>query len=105
MNALNVIGTAVNLAFFVLVLAGTLAILDEEGKTSVIQILFCICLEICFALNIFLICTRRQMYLPIPIGIIPIELIERVKFIKAPLRLNPCRFGKAYESDKSRHPE
>ena len=58
MNALNVIGTAVNLAFFVLVLAGTLAILDEEGKTSVIQILFRICLEICFALNIFLICTR-----------------------------------------------
>lgn len=55
MNALNVIGTAVNLAFFVLVLADTLAILDEEGKTSVIQILFCICLEICFALNIFLI--------------------------------------------------
>ena len=45
------------------------------------------------------------MYLPIPIGIIPIELIERVKFIKAPLRLNPCRLGKAYESDKSRHPE
>ena len=45
------------------------------------------------------------MYLPIPIGIIPIDLIERVKFIKAPLRLNPCRFGKAYESDKSRHPE
>jgi uncharacterized ion transporter superfamily protein YfcC len=44
MNALNVIGAAVNLAFFVLVLAGTLAILDEEGKTSVIQILFCICL-------------------------------------------------------------
>lgn len=57
MNALNVIGVAVNLAFFVLVLAGTLAIL-EEGKTNVIQILFCICLEICFALNIFLICTR-----------------------------------------------
>lgn len=27
------------------------------------------------------------MYLPIPIGIIPIELIERVKFIKAQLRL------------------
>ena len=50
------------------------------------------------------------MYLPVPIGIIPIELIERVKFIKAPLRLNPCRLnpcrlGKAYESDKSRHPE
>lgn len=50
------------------------------------------------------------MYLPIPIGIIPIELIERVKFIKAPRRLNPCRLnpyrlGKAYESDKSRHPE
>ena len=58
MNALNVIGTAVNLAFFVLVLAGTLAILDEEGKTNVIQILSCICLEMCFALNIFLICTR-----------------------------------------------
>ena len=57
MNALNVIGVAVNLAFFVLVLAGTLAILEEE-KTNVIQILFCICLEICFALNIFLICTR-----------------------------------------------
>lgn len=36
MNALNVIGTAVNLAFFVLVLAGTLAILDEEGKTRYI---------------------------------------------------------------------
>ena len=45
------------------------------------------------------------MYLPIPIGIIPIELIERVKFIKAPLRLNPCRLGKAYESVKSMHPE
>ena len=30
------------------------------------------------------------MYLLIPIRIIPIELIERVKFIKAPLRLNPC---------------
>lgn len=58
MNALNVIGTAANLVFFVLVLAGTLAILDEEGKTNVIQILFCIFLEICFALNIFLICTR-----------------------------------------------
>lgn len=45
------------------------------------------------------------MYLPTPIGIIQIELIEMVKFIKAPLRLNPCRLGKAYESDKSRHPE
>lgn len=45
------------------------------------------------------------MYLPIPFGIIPIELIEGVKFIKMPLRLNPCRLGKAYESDKSRHPE
>lgn len=45
------------------------------------------------------------MYLPIPIGIIPIELIERVKFIKAQLRLNSCRLGNAYESDKSRHPE
>lgn len=45
------------------------------------------------------------MYLPIPIGIIQIELIERVKFIKAPIRLNQCRLGKAYESDKSRHPE
>lgn len=58
MNALNVIGTAVNLAFFVLILASILAILDEKGNTGVIQILFCICLEICFALNIFLICTR-----------------------------------------------
>lgn len=45
------------------------------------------------------------MYLPIPIVIIPIELIEMVKFIKAPLRLNPYRLGKTYESDKSRHPE
>lgn len=45
------------------------------------------------------------MYLPVPIGIIPIELIERVKFIKTPFRLNSCRQGKAYESDKSRHPE
>ena len=58
MNALNVIGAAVNLVSFVLVLAGTLSILDEEGKTNVIQILSCICLEMCFALNIFLICTR-----------------------------------------------
>ena len=58
MNALNVIGAAVNLAFFVLILASILAILDEKGKTGVIQILFCICLEICFVLNIFLICTR-----------------------------------------------
>lgn len=45
------------------------------------------------------------MDLSILIRIILIELIERVKFIKAPLRLNPCRLGKAYESDKSRHPE
>lgn len=45
------------------------------------------------------------MYLPIPIGIIPIELIERVKFIKNSLRLNPRRLGKAYESEKSMHPE
>lgn len=45
------------------------------------------------------------MDLSILIRIILIELIERVKFIKAPLRLNPCRLGNAYESDKSRHPE
>lgn len=45
------------------------------------------------------------MDLSILIRIILIELIERVKFIKAQLRLNPCRLGKAYESDKSRHPE
>ena len=45
------------------------------------------------------------MYLPIPIGIIPIVLIERVKFIKKSLRLNPRRLGKAYESEKSMHPE
>ena len=32
MNALNVIGTAVNLAFFVLILASILAILDEKRK-------------------------------------------------------------------------
>ena len=45
------------------------------------------------------------MDLSILIRIILIELIERVKFIKAQLRLNPCRLGNAYESDKSRHPE
>ena len=45
------------------------------------------------------------MDLSILIRIILIELIERVKFIKAQLRLNSCRLGNAYESDKSRHPE
>ena len=84
MNALNVIGVASNLMFFVIVIAGVLAMLDER-KINCLQALF--------------------YFLMVPIGIIPIELIERVKFIKAPLRLNPCRLGKAYESDKSRHPE
>lgn len=57
MNALNVIGAAVNLAFFVIVIAGILATL-EDTKINSLQILFYILLEMVFGLNIFLICTR-----------------------------------------------
>lgn len=57
MNALNVIGVASNLAFFVIVIAGILATL-EDTKINSLQILFYILLEMVFGLNIFLICTR-----------------------------------------------
>ena len=57
MNALNVIGVASNLSFFVIVIAGILATL-EDTKINTLQMLFYILLEMVFGLNIFLICTR-----------------------------------------------
>ena len=57
MNALNVIGVASNLSFFVIVIAGILATL-EDTKINSLQMLFYILLEMVFGLNIFLICTR-----------------------------------------------
>lgn len=57
MNALNVIGVASDLSFFVIVIAGILATL-EDTKINSLQMLFYILLEMVFGLNIFLICTR-----------------------------------------------
>lgn len=57
MNALNVIGVASNLSFFVIVITGILATL-EDTKINSLQMLFYILLEMVFGLNIFLICTR-----------------------------------------------
>ena len=57
MNALNVIGVASNLSFFVIVIAGILATL-EDTKINSLQMLFYILLEMVFGLNILLICTR-----------------------------------------------
>lgn len=57
MNALNVIGVASNPSFFVIVIAGILATL-EDTKINSLQMLFYILLEMVFGLNIFLICTR-----------------------------------------------
>lgn len=57
MNALNVIGVASNLMFFVIVIAGILATL-EDTKINSLQMLYYILLEMVFGLNIFLICTR-----------------------------------------------
>ena len=57
MNALNVIGVASNLSFFVIVIAGILATL-EDTKINSPQMLFYILLEMVFGLNIFLISTR-----------------------------------------------
>lgn len=57
MNALNVIGVASNLSFFVIVIAGILATL-EDTKINSPQMLFYILLEMVFGLNIFLICMR-----------------------------------------------
>lgn len=57
MNALNVIGVASNLSFFVIVISGILATL-EDTKINSLQMLFYILLEMVFGLNIFLICTR-----------------------------------------------
>ena len=57
MNALNTIGVASNLVFFVIFIAGILATL-EDTKINSLQMLFYILLEMVFGLNIFLICTR-----------------------------------------------
>lgn len=57
MNALNTIGVASNLVFFVIVIAGILATL-EDAKINSLQMLFYILLEMVFGLNVFLICTR-----------------------------------------------
>lgn len=54
MNALSVIGVALNIVFFMIVIAGVLAMLDEN-KISPLQIMFYLSMEIVFTLNIFLI--------------------------------------------------
>lgn len=54
MNALDVIGVASNLMFFVIVIAGVLAMLDER-KINCLQALFYFLMEVVFILNIFLI--------------------------------------------------
>jgi len=54
MNALNVVGVASNLMFFVIVAAGALAMLDER-KINCLQALFYFLMEALFVLNIFLI--------------------------------------------------
>lgn len=54
MNALELIGIAANLMFFVIVIAGVLSMLDER-KINLLQAFFYFLMEIVFALNIFLI--------------------------------------------------
>lgn len=54
MNALNVVGVALNLMFFIIVAAGVLAMLDEI-KINCLQALFYFLMEFLFVLNIFLI--------------------------------------------------
>lgn len=54
MNALELIGIAANLMFFVIVIAGVLAMMDER-KINLLQAFFYFLMEIVFALNIFLI--------------------------------------------------
>ena len=54
MNALNVIGVASNLMFFVIVIAGVLSMIDER-KINCLQALFYFLMEALFVLNIFLI--------------------------------------------------
>ena len=54
MNELDVIGVASNLMFFVIVIAGVLAMLDER-KINCFQALFYFLMEALFVLNIFLI--------------------------------------------------
>lgn len=54
MNELDVIGVASNLIFFVIVIAGVLAMLDER-KINCLQALFYFLMEVVFILNIFLI--------------------------------------------------
>nr|DAZ57902.1 MAG TPA: hypothetical protein [Caudoviricetes sp.] len=54
MNELDVIGVASNLMFFVIVIAGVLAMLDER-KINCLQALFYFLMEVVFILNIFLI--------------------------------------------------
>ena len=54
MNELDVIGVASNLMFFVIVIAGVLAMLDER-KINCLQALFYFLMEVVFILNVFLI--------------------------------------------------
>ena len=54
MNELDVIGVASNLMFFVIVIAGVLAMLDER-KINCLQALLYFLMEVVFILNIFLI--------------------------------------------------
>ena len=54
MNALELIGIAANLMFFVIIIAGVLAMLDER-KINCLQALLYFLMEVVFILNIFLI--------------------------------------------------
>lgn len=54
MNELEIIGVAANLMFFVIIIAGVLAMLDER-KINCLQALFYFLMEALFVLNIFLI--------------------------------------------------
>lgn len=54
MNELEIIGVAANIMFFVIIIAGVLAMMDER-KINLLQAFFYLLMEIVFALNIFLI--------------------------------------------------
>ena len=54
MNALELIGIAANIMFFVIIIAGVLAMMDER-KINLLQAFFYLLMETVFALNIFLI--------------------------------------------------
>lgn len=60
MNAISVITVALNILYFAAIVAAMIEMLADpkEFKTGPIPILFFATMDICFALNIFLIVTR-----------------------------------------------